>query len=237
METHECCCTDKDASLLFGTNNAWEFYFEQNKLDLSQPIKTMVSRDTGKVHFRYNDPDVGMDLELGRPWKKRFYNNFKLKPALKDFVEDYYNKHFVSNITLGVQIRLTDQEQYVKQTTKKLGDYITRVNEILREKPEITQIFLATDDGLLIPDFIKSVTVPVIYHENIYRADAVKRHSGPYDRFIDNPRHMHRYLLSLECLQDLWTLTKCDYLLKAELSSISIAACFLSENIKQVFKL
>jgi hypothetical protein len=32
------------------------------------------------------------------------------------------------------------------------------------------------------------------------------------------------------------TLSKCDYLLKADLSSISIVASILSENIKQVYK-
>lgn len=47
----------------------------------------------------------------------------------------------------------------------------------------------------------------------------------------------HRYKLGVECLQEIFTLSKCDYLLKAHTSAISIVTVILAENLKKVFKL
>ena len=70
----------------------------------------------------------------------------------------------------------------------------------------------------------------------MFRANNDNKHLHPYDRFVGN-REQHRYILGIECIQEIFTLSKCDYMLKADLSSISIIASILSENIKQIYKL
>jgi hypothetical protein len=112
----------------------------------------------------------------------------------------------------------------------------TKINDILSQRPEIDQIFLSTDDGSIIENIKTSVNVPVIYYENMFRANNDNKHLHPYDRFVGN-REQHRYILGIECIQEIFTLSKCDYMLKADLSSISIIASILSENIKQIYKL
>ena len=69
----------------------------------------------------------------------------------------------------------------------------------------------------------------------MFRADNQTPHLHPYDRFI-GPREQHKYKLGIECIQEIFTLAKCDYMLKADVSSVSIIASILAENIKQVYR-
>ena len=70
----------------------------------------------------------------------------------------------------------------------------------------------------------------------MFRADSDNRHTDPHDR-LHSGRELHRYNLGVECTKDILTLSKCDYLLKADISSVSIVSSILSDNIKQVYRL
>jgi hypothetical protein len=232
METHECICSED--FFFEGTHNAWEYYFYQPWFNHTRDTKTLTMQETGVVNFSYEDPSFGMDLAALAPWKKRFYNNFALKPALRNFVDAFYEKNIKGKVTLGVQIRLTDMQHHHK--TKGLVYSIVKAQEIIKEHPEINQIFLATDDETIILPMQKQFSIPVIYHKGIFRATETQRNNDPDDKLVSD-RNLHRYLLGLECLQDIFTLTKCDYLLKADRSAVSIVACVLAENIKKVYGL
>jgi hypothetical protein len=165
--------------------------------------------------------------------KNKFYNSFQLKPYLNELLEDYYFKNIKGKTTLGVQVRLTDMKHY--HNVSGIDKYISKINDILNERPEIEQIFLATDDGTIIKNIKDGVNVPVLYYEDMFRADENNPHIHPYDRFV-GPREQHKYKLGIECIQEIFTLAKCDYLLKADVSSVSIIASILAENIKQVYR-
>ena len=137
-------------------------------------------------------------------------------------------------ITLGVQVRLTDMKHY--HNVSPVSNYINKINQILIERPEIEQIFLATDDSEVIDILKENIKLPIIYYKDMFRADASNPHLHPYDRFKAD-RELHRYKLGIECIQEIFTLSKCDYLLKADVSSVSIIASILAENIKQVYRL
>ena len=230
METNECICTDRALE----ESNPWEYYFSQQKLDLSKEVVVRTTQTTGKINFNYKDKSIGDDIERFIPWKNRFYNNFQLKEAVSIPVDIFYKTYIKGKITLGIQIRLTDQEFH--HHTKSVTESVIRAKEILKENPSIEQVFLATDDSTIISYVKNSLPVPVVYCENIFRADEFNKLCDPYDR-LNSDRALHRYLLSLECLCDIFTLTKCDYLLKADLSGMSIVACLLAENIKKVYSL
>ena len=232
METNECICSEN--FFFEGTNNAWEYYFYQPWFNHTTDTKVVTMQETGNVNFKYDDPNLGMDLAVFAPWRKRFYSNFGLKPALKNFIDNFYDNNIKGKVTLGVQVRLTDMQHHHK--TKGLVDSIVKAQHIIKEHPDINQIFLATDDETIIFPFQKQFSIPVIYYKGIFRATEEQRNNDPDDKLV-SPRNLHRYLLGLECLQDIFTLTKCDYLLKADQSAISIVACVLSENIKQVYRL
>jgi len=232
METNGCMWGEKE--MIWGTHNPWEYFFFQKELDYNEEIKTLTVQETGKINFKYEDDALGLNLTNYGEWKTRFYNNFEIKPVLEYSINSFYNEFIKGKVTLGVQIRLTDMQHHHK--TKGWMDSILRAAEILHKHPEIEQVFLATDDETVIPLVERTLNHPIIYYKNVFRADETRRHINPYDR-LESDRNLHRYLLGKECLRDIFTLTKCDYLLKADKSAISIVACILAENIKQVYKL
>lgn len=231
METQECVCTEQNSNL-HGTKNCWEYYFEQEKINEGDEIVKMDSLISANIN--YENRDVFMYPENFLELKAKFFNSFKLKQYIVDLLDEYYNENIKNKITLGVQIRLTDMKHY--HNVSPVNDYLIKINDILKDNPSIEQIFLATDDGDVIDILRANIKVPIICYENMFRADANNPHLHPYDRFKAE-RLEHRYKLGIECIQEIFTLSKCDYLLKADISSVSIIASILSENIKKVYKL
>lgn len=231
MESNECVCTEKNFNL-FETKNCWEYYFDQiKKEDLSHSVE-MNSLLSANIH--YEDRNFFMDPKNFLDLKNKFYNSFSIKPYIKELIDNFYEKNIKNKITLGVQVRLTDMKHY--HNVSPIESYINEIKNILKNKPYIEQIFLATDDGKIIERIINEVGVPVIYYKDMFRADEKNLHIHPYDRFSAE-RENHKYMLGVECMQEIFTLSKCDFLLKADVSSVSIIASILSDNIKQVFKL
>ena len=230
METNECACTEKE--LLHDTNNCWEYYFTQTPIVPNESFAPMNSLLAANIHYgdknSFMNPNDFMDL------KKKFYHSFQLKPYLVNLIDTYYTSTIKEKPTLGVQIRLTDMKHH--HNVSGIESYVNKINYILNLHKEITQIFLATDDSRVVHQLKSRVSIPVISHDNMFRADDVNQHLMPYDRFHDERIH-HRYNLGVECLKEIFTLSKCDYLLKADISSISIVSVILSENIKKVYSL
>jgi len=233
METNECCCTEKD-EFLHNTNNSWEYYFDQTSLDKDKPYAHLDSLIPAK-RLKYNNVDSFMDPNKFLDLKNQFFNNFKIKDHIQNEINSFYEEHIKNKTTLGVQIRLTDYAA-TGRNIPPLEDYVERINEILKKRPEIEQMFLATDDGKIISKLKELMRLPIIYWPGMFRADEANLHLSPYERFKAK-RDLHRYTMGIECMKEIFTLSKCDYLLKAHTSSISIVATLLSENIKQVYRL
>lgn len=229
METSECACTDNEQTI-FPTKNCWEYYFDQtDNTNINVEYNSLLS-----AKINYEDRDVFVYPENFTKLKEKFWSNFKLKKYLSDEINEYYNNNILGKITLGVQVRLTDMKYH--HNVSPVNNYITKVKEILSNNREISQIFLSTDDYNVIDIFKKNIDLPILYYEGMFRADNNNLHINPYDRFHDE-RQLHRYLIGKECCQEIFTLSKCDYLLMADISSISIIASILSENIKKIYKL
>ena len=230
METNECVCTERGV-ILHDTTNSWEYFFDQINIEEGDALNVMNSLVIGNL--TYQDRDMYMYPQNFIELKEKFYRNFQLKPYLTTMLDEYYDKNIKGKVTLGVQVRLTDMQHHHRASP--VGSYINKINEILTERPEIEQIFLATDDHLAIEALKANLSIPVLTHENMFRADAHNNHHDPHARLHDS-RPLHRYNLGVECVKEIFTLSKCDYLLKADISSVSIIASILAENIKQVYK-
>ena len=228
--THDCICSEKDV-FLHNTNNSWEYFFDQVKLTDGETVNEMNSLVKGNLS--YENRDMFMYPENFIPLKEKFYRNFQLKPYLKKLIDDYYDENIKDKVTLGVQVRLTDMKHH--HNVSPIEKYVAKINEILTVKSEIEQIFLATDDNLVIDQLRAAIDIPILCYDGMFRADSNNRHTDPHDRLHDT-RELHRYNLGIECTKDILTLSKCNYLLKADLSSISIVASILGENIREVYK-
>jgi hypothetical protein len=229
METNECCCSD-ETQTLFNTKNCWEFYFNQTTKDsISSEIDSLL-----RPRIYYNNSGFFMHPEKFIELKNKFWKNFELKEGIKNEIESFHENNILGKKTLGVQVRLTDMKHY--HNVSPIEKYIDKINEILSSNPEIEQIFLSTDDSEVIDYLENKINKKIIYYKNMFRATKDDPHLHPYDRF-NSKRPVHKYLLGVECCQEIFTLAKCDYMLKADVSSISIVAIILSQNIKKVYKL
>jgi hypothetical protein len=214
---------------LFGTKNAWEYYFDQinieNKMVEDLDFHKVVPRIFYNKYYSHNDK---VFIRL----RRLFWKNFKIKKYLSEEINDFYEKNIKEKTTLGVQIRLTDMVS--NHNVKTFDDYLKRVKKILKEHTDIEQIFLATDDETIISKFSSSVDRPVIYLKDIYRATFEKKDLNPYDR-CEYIRSNHSFLLGKEVLLDVFILSKCQYILKAEVSAVSQLAVLFSENTRRTF--
>jgi len=231
MGKNECACSEKNTTL-YDTKNCWEYYFNQTRLIPGENNTTLNSLLPANIG--YEDRNIFMYPENFTILKNKFYRNFQLKDHVKEIIDNFYNDKIKDKKTLGVQVRLTDMKHY--HNVSPVESYLNKVKEILHINKEIDQIFLSTDDSTVIPIFEKEISVPIVYYTDMFRANNDTPHLHPYDRFKSD-RDLHRYKIGLECLQEILTLSKCDYLFKADVSSISIVGVILSENIKQVYKL
>jgi hypothetical protein len=229
METNECVCTQPDLKD-FNTNNCWEYFFEQNSLQDNEKYELTTNLVPGEIHYGSDFSNFESYLEL----KEKFYKSFKLKSYILDLLNDFYKKNLSGKKTLGVQVRLTDMKKH--NHVHGLDLYLKKINELIELYPEIEQIFVSTDDSNVIDILKSSTNRKVVYYEDMFRADSLNPHTDPYDRYHSN-RKYHKYKLALEGVLEIFTLTKCNYLLTAHVSAFSMVASILSENIKKVFKL
>ena len=225
METEECACTEHNFSK-FNTKNCWEYYYDQMK------------KVDGKVYSLHDDKPI-LDyhkVHLGNSeLQNRFNNNFKLKDYLQNELDSYYDNNIKGKVTLGVQIRLTDMAHH--HNVSSLSTYLIKIQEILNENPNIEQLFLATDDSTVIREVEENVSVKVLYHKGFHRATLNDPHLSPFDRHNKNVRENANYHLSAECIKEIYTLSMCNYLLRADVSSISNVAILLYTKIKKLYQL
>ena len=225
METNSCVCTEDDFNK-FNTNNCWEYYYDQ----MAKPdTDNIVTNKSENAFLNYNKVPLVDYSDL----QYRFNNNFKLKDYLQSELDSYYNNNLKDKITLGVQIRLTDMLQH--HNVSPLSKYLIRIQEILNKNPNIEQLFIATDDHRAIEEVKKHISIPIIYHE-AFRASDDDPQTDEYDRMRNN-REFHKYNLSKECIKEIYTLSMCNFLLRADVSAISNVATLLSTKINTLYNL
>ena len=233
METVPCVCTEENFNK-FNTSNCWEYYYDQISLPKGAEIISSLKTDFDKPNFDYRDVNLSDYSNL----QSKFNKSFKLKDYIKEELDLYYNNVLKGKQTLGVHIRLTDMAHHNNRyynNKNPLDSYINKIKFILSENTNINQIFIATDDSKVLPIIEKSFNIPVVYH-NLYRATNERDHIDPYERYEDD-REFHKYHMGLECIKEIYTLSKCNYLLKAPVSAISNTAVYLSTSINKLYKL
>ena len=213
---------------VFGTMNAWEYYFHQVQ-DLGGESELPFLNQHPILSY---DKNYNNKFALFNELRNKFDKNFRLKEHIADEVEAFKRNHFLNKVTLGVQIRLTDMKQLHEVAPFEI--YRKKIKKIIAKYPNIEQIFLATDDQVIITDLENSLNIPVISQSEIYRATAQKPDLSPFDR-LHHVRKNHRFLLGKEVLKDILLLSSCQYLLKSEISAVSQLAAFFGPNIEKTF--
>lgn len=205
--------------------NYWENYILQ-KQEFQEYINIELKppRPVRLIYDKY----YALDDTIMTESKIAFYKHFSFKEDLLKEVNMFYDENIFNKITLGCQIRLGDMLTH--NNIANIKPYWDKLLQILKEKPEIEQIFIATDDEIAINYLKSNSKIPIIYLNNVYRTSSL----DPWAR-LKNDRKKHNYNLCKEVLIDILLLTKCDYFLRAQVSSVSLMSTILAEKIKKIY--
>ena len=205
-------------------NSLWELFFNQiDKPTIATKID-LKNRPSNINYYGKYTPESPIMIKS----KERFFKHFSINEVIKTDIDNFYNNNIKGKVTLGCQIRLGDMIN--NHMTASLDKYLNRIITILNNNKEIEQVFISTDDEKSIKYLDGKLGVPIVYQKNIYRTSS----NDPYERLYDK-RDDHNYKLCKEVIIDTFILTKCDYFLRADISSVSIITTMFSENIKEIF--
>lgn len=209
-----------------GSKNPFEYYFEQpDNVTINEVYKSRNVFRCERSHLMLaeslkTDYD-GYDLSESylNAMSRIMAKYIRLKSTVKEKILGDINKLFSSKRTLGIHVRGTDfRNNYYGHPVFTNGKKHLQVADEQLDKGNFEQVFLATDDLLILDEFKKRLGNNVVFYKD------VKRGEGQVSvAFEKNERELHHYKLGLEVLRDMWTLSTCEGLVAGR-SQVSICA-------------
>lgn len=225
-----------------GEKNAWNYYFENvgsALLNEAYDSGSFVMGQDMPLHKYEGKYCIG---SYRYPTQKAiaYYapiieKNIILKKELKDsFDADWAKRVSEGEKVLGIHVRGTDMKNNLGHPVPAaISAYLEHTKKFLEDDPEITKIFLATDEYNTIEAFKKEFqdTRWKLFMTDAFRVwdTGEKKRIGIHEIQVENARPMHKYLLGKEVLNDAYFLNKCDYLLCGH-SNISNVALLWNHN-------
>lgn len=206
-----------------GHTNPFEYYYEQpcvQEADLSTYRYEVENRDCDLNYSRALKPENGYDLSEEYVVAiadiiKRYIRPNQETQAMMRKAEAFLGERK----TLGVHVRLTDFKQnYYGHPTCITPDQHLQATKDAVEKYGFEQVFLATDDVETVEMFREEFGDRLLTYEDVTRSDGKESVA-----FSKGTRENHHYLLGLEVLRDMYTLSICDGLIAGK-SQVSICA-------------
>lgn len=222
----------KEDTLIFGTDNPFEYYFNQtcdltydsvmhsaNVVFAEKKHTKLVDLKCGIMPYSYEMNQDNINW-LGEIYKKYIQiNSF----SMKKITMDYENLLGGSIKVLGVHHRGTDYKKAYKYHPK----YVTveeKIAEVESIEEDYDRIFLATDDREAGELFRKRFRSKVCFYEDVYRGEG-----SVSVAFSLDGRENHKYLLGLEVLRDVYTLSLCEGLI-AGISQVAYCAQIMKKG-------
>lgn len=218
----------REDGVINGTWNAFEYYFLQptpigireagrkrNVLRSRVFHREMVELVlTGKcAHYEYTKRYM---YEMARIVRKYI----RFNEQTQQYVNVGIEKLGIEDAkVLGVHIRGTDfrakYDNHPVYVTEE--DCFQEVNKLMQEKG-YEKIFVATDDVRILKNFRAEYGNKMYFYDDVERSN--KNRSVAFSK---NSRKQHKYLLGLEVIRDMYTLSKCSGLV-AGISQVAICA-------------
>ena len=210
-----------------GTNNPFEYYFEQpcgiGPGQLKEYKGVICSRKenvalAGIKHSgrggSYGIPEEYLDA-LAKV-SKRF---IRLNSTVGSMIEKSVLEIKQGKRTLGVHVRGTDFKRNYNghPICIETSEYLEEAKRVFSQK-QYERVFLATDDLQAVGLFQAEFGDRLAYYDDVYRSDGKETVMKS-----EATRENHHYLLGLEVLRDMMTLAECDGLV-AGLSQVSYSA-------------
>ena len=220
------------------TNNPFDLWFEQNNpykngTDIGNIIVSSIDRTMiidHKKHY-FDEPEV---LK-----KQQTIDRLYIKPKqyILDKVDEIYEKEFKGHVVLGVMARGSEYNYWHGDIYGSFGvePYIEHIKKILNENPEITKLFIASDEtdyiNAIHDSFPNSYFIPDVFRRTDETMEYINR--VPCWMNVSKKRKNHCKLLGEETIIQTKLLSKCNYL-TGRMSGIIAGAVLWNENIKNI---
>jgi hypothetical protein len=226
-----------ESTTLIPNGNPFDFWFDQ-QIPTSEDSVTFCNNkprpdliDHSKHYF--DEPD-----QLKR---QQIIDKLYIKPKeyILDKINEIYEKEFKGHVVLGIMARGTEYNlHHPMYGVFDVNDYIREINKILSENPQITKLFIVSEDmeyiSTLSEAFPSSYFIPNVFRRTDETMEYINRvHCWPN---VSTKRENHCKLLGEETIIQATLLGKSDYLF-GRLSGVLAGAVLWSEKIKQVFKI
>ena len=156
-----------------------------------------------------------------------------LRPHIMSKITQFYNLHFRGNRVLCVMARGSEfRYNHNLQGFWELDFYIQGTKRMLQNNPDITKVFLVTDDSNWIEPFCNEIpnTCYCDVFRRTHQSESYVEHN-PY-WWADTIRSNHGVRLGEECLIQGHLMAKCDVLFGRQSGFVNGAMLF-NENIKK----
>lgn len=208
------------------TLNAWYEWFQKPETDWDGTIESDSSYDPG-----YLDHNGSYYRDGNTRWKflKELDNKYnKLTPDISQKIQNVWEQEFSNHVVLGIMARGSEYRyNHNVDGFMDIDYYLTRTKEILALHPEITKIYLVTDDGNWVEPFANTF-------ESLFYFKDVSRRTWQSEEYIKSHPHWwsdtlqpnHSVIHGAECLVQARLLAKCQVLFGKHSGFINAAMLF-----------
>lgn len=211
-------------------NNPFEYYFEP-----VSAVSVEEARQSANVVFyhkahRNRSASERYQTTVGYTYANDFdgylakqaaiyRGHIRLNPATKEYMDETISQMIREKKTLGVHVRGTDfNNNYLNHATAvSTEQYIEEIRRA-QESCDFEQIFIATDEIGALEQIRAAFGEKIISYEDVFRSSDKRA-----VHFLPSDRAHHPYLLGMEVLRDMLTLSRCDGFI-AGISNVSNAA-------------
>jgi hypothetical protein len=163
----------------------------------------------------------------------------KPKQYILDKIDEIYQKEFEGHVVLGVMARGTEYNfHHPMYGIFGVQDYINQIKITLKETPDITKIFIVSEDSeyvnIIANEFPSNYFLPNVFRRTDETLEYINKfHCWPN---LSKKRPNHCKLLGEEVIIQTKLLGKCNFLI-GRMSGVFAGAILWNENIKKIYKL
>lgn len=218
----------KENKLINGTDNPFEYYFTQPASISPKEVKVsskVIMSDL--IHRKMVELILTGEVNSYRCGRRYLYmmgHIVKKYMHFNDITQSYLDESlkrlgFDNQKILGIHVRGTDfRFQYDNHPVYvSEEDCFVEIDRLLK-KNLYGKIFLATDDERILTNFAKRYGNKLCFYE-----DAKRSNNNKSVAFSSGNRENHKYLLGLEVIRDMYTLSICSGLV-AGISQVAVCA-------------
>ena len=219
--------------------NPFNFWFDQPNIDTTDIIKIneYLPSNYGTIidhgqHYFDNPNELNRQQSVDKLY-------IKIKQHILNKIDEIYEAEFKGHVVLALMARGTEYNlHHPMYGVFGVEDYIKEVNKILIEHPEITKLFIISEDMAYIEAltnaFPNSYYMPDVFRRTDETMEYINRvHCWPN---VSKKRENHCKLLGEEVIIQAKLMGKSDYLF-GRLSGMLAGGVLWNENIRKVFKI